>query len=385
MVQDSLLVQVVQQFLGGLRIAELVPVRKGQLKGRAFEMAQQDIQVVRIQQGVLRALGQQIIRMVHDILVNRRGRGDEEHNAGPFPSSGTARLLPGAGNGSRIPAHHAGVQRTDVNAQLQRVGGYHSVHLSVPQALFNLPAFPGQIAAPVAPDFAGIAQRIPDHVLQVAGQHFHRQPGPGKGNGLDAVLEQHPADGPGNRDRALADPQLPVHHRRVVEHKMALAHGGTVFIDQGHRTADQRLRQFLRIGDGGTAENELRMTAVELAQAHQPAEHIGQVAAEDAAVGVDFVNHDIPQVLKQLDPLGVMGQDAGMQHIRVGHHDVACLPHGAAGCGGRIPVVCIGFDINTHALDHVIQLADLVGGQGLCRKQIECPGVLILQDGGKHG
>ena len=166
---------------------------------------------------------------------------------------------------------------------------------------------------------------------------------------------------------------------------MALAHGGTVFIDQGHRTADQRLRQFLRIGDGGAAENELRMTAVELAQAHQPAEHVGQVAAEDAAVGVDFVNHDIPQVLKQLDPLGVMGQDAGMQHIRVGHHDVACLPHGAAGRGGRIPVVCISFDINTHAFDHVIQLADLVGGQGLCRKQIERPGVLILQDGGKHG
>ena len=49
------------------------------------------------------------------------------------------------------------------------------------------------------------------------------------------------------------------------------------------------------------------MAAVELAQPHQPAQHVGQVGAEHAAVGVDFVDDDVFQVFKQLDPLGMVG------------------------------------------------------------------------------
>ena len=68
----------------------MIPVLKGQFKSGALEMAQQDIQVVRIQQRVFRALRQQVVRMVHDILVDRRGRRDEENDTGPLAPSGTA-------------------------------------------------------------------------------------------------------------------------------------------------------------------------------------------------------------------------------------------------------------------------------------------------------
>ena len=51
------------------------------------------------------------------------------------------------------------------------------------------------------------------------------------------------------------------------------------------------------------------LRAVVLAQPQQPAEDVGDVAAEDAAVGVRLVDDDVAQLLEQLEPLGVMRQD----------------------------------------------------------------------------
>ena len=71
--QDPFLAQVLQHLLRPLGIAEAVALFKGQLESSALEMAHQDIQVIGIEQRVLRALLQQVVRVVHDILVNRRG------------------------------------------------------------------------------------------------------------------------------------------------------------------------------------------------------------------------------------------------------------------------------------------------------------------------
>ena len=185
-------------------------------------------------------------------------------------------------------------------------------------------------------------------------------------------------------DRAFADSKLTVDDRRIVKHKMPLAHRGAVLVDQGNRTAGQRLGQFFRIGNRCAAQDELRMASVEFAQAQQTAQDVGQVAAENAPVGMDFVDNDILQVFKELDPFRMMRQDAGMQHVRIGHDDVPGLAHGAPRRSRGIPVIRIGFDIDAHFLDHFIQLADLIGGEGFCREKVKRPGVLIPQDRGEH-
>ncbi len=59
------------------------------------------------------------------------------------------------------------------------------------------------------------------------------------------------------------------------------------------------------------------------AQPQQTSEDVGDVAPEDAAVGVQLIDHDQPQLLEELEPLGVMGQDSGVEHVRVGHDDLA--------------------------------------------------------------
>ena len=45
--------------------------------------------------------------------------------------------------------------------------------------------------------------------------------------------------------------------------------------------------------------------------------------AEHAAVGVQFVDHHVAQVLEELRPFGVVGQNALMQHVGIRYHNVA--------------------------------------------------------------
>ena len=126
------------------------------------------------------------------------------------------------------------------------------------------------------------------------------------------------------------------------------------------------------------------MTAVEGAQPHETTQHVGQIGAENAPVGVNLVNDDIAQVFKQLYPLGVVGENAAVQHVRVGNHNVSCLPDGFPGCTWRVPVIGVGFDVHIHFFNQLVQLTDLIGRQCLGGEQIQCPGILILQNGGKH-
>jgi hypothetical protein len=67
--------------------------------------------------------------------------------------------------------------------------------------------------------------------------------------------------------------------------------------------------QLLRVADRGRAQTICGLRAVVLAQPQQPAEHVGHMRAEDAAVGVRLVDDDVAQLLEQLEPLGVMGKD----------------------------------------------------------------------------
>ena len=307
MAQDAFLLQEAQQLLWGGGVAEAVAVLDGKLIGGALEVAEENVQVIGVEQRVFRGLVQEVVRVADDILVDGRRGCHEEHNAGALAPSGASRLLPRAGDGAGVSAQHARIQRADVDAQFEGVGGHHRVNLPGTKPALDFPALGGQVSAPVAPHPARVAQGVTHQILQVFRQHLHRQPGAGEGDGLDAVFQQHARDLTGFGNHALADAQLAVDHRRVVEHKVPLAHGRAVVVDEGHVPAGEGFRQLLRVGDGGRAEDVLRMAAVELAQPHQPAQHVGQVGAEHAAVGVDFVDDDVFQVFKQLDPLGVVG------------------------------------------------------------------------------
>ena len=69
---------------------------------------------------------------------------------------------------------------------------------------------------------------------------------------------------------------------------------------------------------------------------------------------MDFINHDILKVFEELDPLGMMGEDAGMHHVRVGNHDVTGHADGLTGGSRGVAIVGIGLDIHAQRLHKAV-------------------------------
>lgn len=152
---------------------------------------------------------------------------------------------------------------------------------------------------------------------------------------------------------------------------MLVAGGRAGFGDRMHLFFDQGLRVRMRVADGGRAQDELRVGAIERADALEPAQHVGDVAAEHAAVGVDLVDHHIAQVLEELCPLGVMRQDRLVQHVRVAHHDVAMQADRLARIAGRVAVEGEGFHPQLAGAVQLQQLGHLVLRQRLGGEQVQ--------------
>ena len=104
--------------------------------------------------------------------------------------------------------------------------------------------------------------------------------------------------------------------------------GRAVVVDQRDvLEAGQPLGELDRVGDRRGGQQEARLGAVGGGDPAQAAQHVGDVRAEHAAVDVRLVDHDDGEVGEQVGPGAVVGQDADVQHVGVGQHDVG------AACG----------------------------------------------------
>ena len=103
-------------------------------------MIEQYIQVIRVKQCVFRRLPKEIRRMRDDKLIDRRAGSHHYRQRRALPAPRAPGLLPGAGDGARISAQHAGGQRANIHAQLQRIGGNDRIDAARAQPLFNLAA-----------------------------------------------------------------------------------------------------------------------------------------------------------------------------------------------------------------------------------------------------
>ena len=125
-----------------------------------------------------------------------------------------------------------------------------------------------------------------------------------KTDGLNVGLEEGRSDARGLQRVGPADAEGRIEDRRVVDHDVLLGARRAVQIgrDQPHRSVDQLLGQLPRVGDGGRGQDEARVGSIEAAHAPQPAQHVGDVRAEDAAVDVQLVDHDPAQVVEEAPP-----------------------------------------------------------------------------------
>ncbi len=205
------------------------------------------------------------------------------------------------------------------------------------------------------------------------------QPAVRKHERLQAALQKflcHPRAFP---DVAAPYAQVAVHHRRVVEYEKLLACRRAVFRDGRKFLLGQALRQLSRIGNRRRAGDELRRRAVKRRHPPQPAQHVGQMAAKNAPIGVQLVEHDEAQILEQAGPPRMVRQNPRMQHVRVGEHDVPPIANGCTRIGRRVAVVGEHAESAGEPLPQVVQLRELVLRQGLGGEKIKRPRIRILE------
>ena len=78
--------------------------------------------------------------MPQQVLIDRVVAGQQHGQAFVVPPAAAARLLPTAGDRAGIVHQQRHVERADVDAQLQRVGGRHAAQLAAEQILLDLRA-----------------------------------------------------------------------------------------------------------------------------------------------------------------------------------------------------------------------------------------------------
>ena len=182
-----------------------------------------------------------------------------------------------------------------------------------------MPAVFRQVAGAVGLDAFG--QRRFDRaqfVPRVGVNKFGQAAGVGESQRADVLLHQFRENVGGFAVGAAAGGLAVVNQRRVPEDKVLAAVGRAVIIHHLEGQAGQFLREFAGIGDGRRTEDKLRRCAVKLAESAQPSQNPGHVRAENPAVDMCFVNHHVFQRAQEPRPLLVVGQNADVQHVRVG-------------------------------------------------------------------
>ena len=162
-------------------------------------------------------------------------------------------------------------------------------------------------------------------VAQIGEQQLGRQPGAAEDDGLHVGLDAGGGEVGGFEGGRPAQAALRVHERRVHQDDMLLPAWGAVALHQGDGLLDQPLRQLLRVGDGGAGEHELGPAAVVGAEPPSRRSTPATWLPKTPAVGVHLVDHHPAQPGQELRPLRVIGQDAHVQHVRIGEHQARRL------------------------------------------------------------
>ena len=191
-------------------------------------MIDQNFEIVGLNESVFRRIAEEIVRMPHDELIERRGRRDQHRARTAAAASSTARALPGSRDGAGIAGHHHGVERSDVDAQFQRARGYHAANSSVAQSALDFAPFAGKISAAIAANRFRLPGQLRIGLLQIRQQQFGVQARIGEDHRLQIVLQEFLRHAGGFIDVAATNAERAIHHRRIVEDEGFLRGGRAV-------------------------------------------------------------------------------------------------------------------------------------------------------------
>ena len=315
--------------------------RQRQLEGGAADVGLGHERVLRVDDRRFQRPGEQLGGVIEVPAVELVVAGHEDGGRGLEGPPGPARLLPERSQGAGEALEDDGVEAGHVDAELQGVGGGHTEELALREGRLQLPAFLGEVAAPVGGHRLG--QRGPEAAFQpvprLTGDELGAAPARREGDRPQAAPDhvgQQPADlGCGRGPPAFRR----VDHGPVEEGHRPGPPGRPVVVDGVDGQPAQLGGQGSGVADGGAGKTEGRLGAVVEAHPPQPAEEVGDVAAEDPPQRVEFVDDDVAQPHEERRPAVVVGEDPGVEHLGVGEHDVGRPPERGPLLHRRVAVV----------------------------------------------
>jgi hypothetical protein len=198
---------------------------------------------------------------------------------------------------------------------------------------------------------------------------------------LDDEIGQHPSS---FRSRRTPDRRIVLtqqrRQRRFPQREGGRPARGGIGRHRPHREPDQAAGRLPGGRDAGGGQDEHRRRAVVRADASQPAQDMGHVRAEQAAVGVAFIDHDVAQPTQERGPPLVLRQDRAVHHVGIGQHPTRVRAH-------PIPLIQRGVAVIGRRPDRGQvqrqQRRQLVTGQRFRRGQVEHPGPVLVQQRGQ--
>ena len=221
-------------------------------------MAGEDARVRVVEDRRLDAPAEQLLRLAHEVLVERV-LGRDEHREAVAAPPGAAPLLAQRGDRSREADRDHRVEQADVDPELERVGRRDAEQVALGEAPLDL--------APLLDGVAGAVGREPRVVAEPLGREAVDQLGRlaalREGERAQAALDEAGLELRRLRERRSAQPELDVEERRVPEDDGALGARRRVVADHRHRRPEQRLAELARVRDRRRGEQELRLGAVD--------------------------------------------------------------------------------------------------------------------------
>ena len=367
--EDALPDQVVRRLRRTLPEPPPLVRPEGQFVGGRGQVASCDLGGGMVEDRRLDRSVEELIRVATEVLVEPVRPGHVDRQATAFPA-GPAPHLPEAGDRPGEVDADRRVEVAHVYPQLERVGCGDPEQLAGREAGLDVPPLGRGVAGAVRCDPLG----------QVGPALRHEPLGGELADQFDAPAALHEADRPylegdevGQQVGGLGDRRTPcarclVDQRWVPDHDLPFGGGRPTFGYLAEVLSDQPLGEFDRIGDRRRGEQEAGCRTVCCADPPEPPDHVRDVRAEDAAVGVGLVDHHPVEPFEEVPPRLVVGQDPDVEHVGVGHHQVRFPADRGPAVPWGIPVV------DRVAEAGGIQLGEspgLVLGEGLGRVEVE--------------
>ena len=297
-------------------------------------MAREDARVRVVEDRCLDAPAEQLLRLAHEVLVERV-LGRDEHREAVAASARAAPLLAQRRDRSRKADRDHRVEQADVDPELERVGRGDPEQVALGEAPLDLAALLDGVARAVGREPRVVAEPVGREAVDQLG----RLAALGEGERAKAALDECRLELRSLRERRSAQPELDIEQRRVPEDDGALGAGRCVVPDHRHRRPEQRLAELARVRDRGRGEQELRLGAVDRRDPAKAPQHVGDVRSEHAAVDVRLVDDDVAEVREHLAPALVVREQPDVDHVRVGQDRVRPLADLPALVGRGVAVV----------------------------------------------